>query len=260
MVIPLLRQNDAWLEQSIMSALNQSIECEVIVVGCPETPPPNLEVVRRLSSSHRNLLMTSYEKASLPGQLNTGFLIASAERIGLLLSDDWLDASAVELCLPHDVDIVSTGHSFFGADGITEFPDIEWIPDPETYAKLPDLERKASYLKHFFLFRKSKLCEIGGADEAMGNFPGIDDYDMIWTLLEHQATVALVPDLVYTIRDHEGDRLTLKSREESVQGLRRILHKHGIDAAQAQKLIESHARWYGEPVHLAYKRVRGLPK
>ena len=94
----------------------------------------------------------------------------------------------------------------------------------------------------------------------MGDFPGIDDYDMIWTLLEHNATIALVPDRLYMIRDHDGDRLTTKSREESIRGLRRILKKHGIGDAQAQELIEAHARWYGEPVHQAYQRIHGKLK
>jgi len=259
-VIPLLIQNDQWLEQAVRSALDQTVQCEVIVVSSSETPQSNLDTLRRLQQSTPNLILTSCDPTSFPRGLNIGFMAASSERVAILFSDDWLHPRAIEMCLPHDSDIVSTGHSFFAADGVTEFTDINWVPHAKEFAKLPTLERRASYLKHLFLFRKSKLCEIGGADEAMGNFPGIDDYDMIWTLLEHQATIALVPDSLYMIRDHTGDRLTLKSREESVAGLRRILRKHRVSDAEADELVEAHSRWYGEPVHQAYRRVRGLKR
>ncbi len=255
-VIPLLRQHDAWLEQAVRSALAQTVRCEVIVVYSGPTPQSNLEVLRRLQQSNRNLLLTCCEHPSFPRGLNIGFFAASAERVGILLSDDWLDPHAVEVCLAHDADIVSTGHRFFAADGVTLFAEMDWTPNWKSYAHLPSLEKQAGYLKYFFLFRKSKLCEIGGADQAMGDFPGIDDYDMIWTLLEHRASVALVPESVYNIRDHDGERLTLKGREESIQGLKRILRKHRVDEREAAKLIEAHARWYGMPVHEAYRRIR----
>lgn len=255
-VIPLLRQNDEWLAQAVLSALAQTVQCEVIVVYSGPTPQSNLEVLRRLQQSNSNLLLTCCEHPGFPRGLNIGFFAASANRIGILLSDDWLDPHAVELCLGHDADIVSTGHRFFAADGVTVFDEIQWTPNAKSYARLPSLEKQAGYLKYFFLFRKSKLREIGGADEAMGDFPGIDDYDMIWTLLEHRASVAVISESVYNIRDHAGERLTLKGREESIQGLRRILRKHRVGEREAAELIEAHARWYGMPVHEAYRRIR----
>jgi glycosyltransferase involved in cell wall biosynthesis len=255
-VIPLLRQNDAWLEQAVQSALAQTVRCEVIVVYSGPTPQSNLEVLHRLKQSNPNLMLACCERPSFPRGLNIGFMAASADRIGILLSDDWLDPPAVEVCLGHDADIVSTGHRFFAADGVTVFAQIDWTPNAKSYARLPSLERQAGYLKYFFLFRKSKLYEIGGADEAMGDFPGIDDYDMIWTLLEHGASVALVSASVYNIRDHDSERLTLKGREQSIQGLRRILRKHRVDEREAAELIEAHARWYGMPVHEAHRRIR----
>ena len=100
------------------------------------------------------------------------------------------------------------------------------------------------------------LEEIGGADESLGNFPGIDDYDMIWTLLEHRATVALVAESLYNIRDHESGRLTLNNPQESIQGLERILRKHGIGDDQAPGIIQRHSRWYGMPVNEAYRKIK----
>jgi glycosyltransferase involved in cell wall biosynthesis len=255
-VIPLLNQNDQWLERCVISALRQTTACEVIVVFSSETPQSNLEVLRSLRESSKSLILAPDDSGGFPIALNLGFQTASADRIGMLMSDDWLDPRAVELCVAQNTDIVSTGHSFFAADGVTAFREIDWIPRWERYEGLQTLERKASYLKHFFLLRKSTLQEIGGADESLGNFPGIDDYDMIWTLLEHRASVALVAKSLYNIRDHGGERLTLRNAQESIRGLERILRKHGIGDDEAAGIIQRHSRWYEMPVHEAYRKIK----
>jgi glycosyltransferase involved in cell wall biosynthesis len=254
-VIPLLNQNDQWLKHSVISALQQTTACEVIVVISAKTPQSNLDVLRSLRESSKNLILTSSDSEGFPVALNAGFQTASTDRVGMLMSDDWLDPRAAELCVAQNADIVSTGHTFFAADGVTPFHEIDWTPTWERYEGLQTLERKASYLKHFLLIRKSMLEEIGGADESLGNFPGIDDYDMIWTLLEHRATVALVAESLYNIRDHGSGRLTLKNAQESIRGLERILRKHGIGDDEAPGIIQRHSRWYGMPVNEAYRKI-----
>ena len=144
------------------------------------------------------------------GAINCGIRRASTDRIGFLLSDDWLESRAVELCLAHDTDIVSTGHTEYLADGVTKLPDVSRPRRKGVFDRLYTLEEKARYLKHFFLFRKAKLLEVGGLDESLGDLPGIDDYDLIWTLLEHDAGVAIVETSLYNYRDHDGERLTLR--------------------------------------------------
>jgi len=41
---------------------------------------------------------------------------------------------------------------------------------------------------------------------------------MIWVLLEHGATVAIVEQQLYNYRDHHGDRLSLRHLEEATSG------------------------------------------
>ncbi|HEY6421600.1 MAG TPA: glycosyltransferase [Candidatus Binataceae bacterium] len=248
-VIPLLNQVDEWLEQCVRSALTQSTRCEVLVVISPRTRRSNRDVLSALESEFDNLRRVERRTLGFALALNTGFAAASAERIGLLLSDDWLDERAIETCLRHDADIVSSGNSVFAADGKTFFPDVSWRPNLERFRSRGTMELKARYLQHFFLFRKSKLLEIGGADETLGDFPGIDDFDMIWVLLEHGATVAIVEQSLYNYRDHDGERLSLRPPEEAIRGLERILEKHGIVGAEKEEITRTHARWFGQPLH-----------
>src|SRR5882762_2950189 len=98
-VNPLLIQNDRWLEHSVISALRQTTVCEVIVVFSSKTPQSNLEVLRSLRESSNNLILASEDAGGFPAALNVGFETASADRIGMLMSDDWLDPRAVELCV-----------------------------------------------------------------------------------------------------------------------------------------------------------------
>jgi hypothetical protein len=122
-------------------------------------------------------------------------------------------------------------------------------PDRAAWEALPTLEEKACALSHFFLFRASKIREIGGLDESIGNSPGIDDYDFIWTLLEHGATVSVVEQRLYCYRDHEESRLTLGNREMQLRNLKRILDKHGVTGEHRERVLLSHGVWYGRPMH-----------
>ena len=85
--------------------------------------------------------------------------------MGLLLSDDWLAHDALEVCLGIDADIVSTGALRYAENG-DPIPHLRRALSPEQLAKRQTLEERASYLTHFFLFRKSKVIEAGGLDET----------------------------------------------------------------------------------------------
>jgi glycosyltransferase involved in cell wall biosynthesis len=255
-VIPLLDQVDEWLDQCVRSALEQTVRCEVVVVLSPKTRRSNLDLLATLKSEFDNLRVLPRETLGFPGAINAGFNAILTERVGLLLSDDWLEPRAVELCMEHDADIVSSGNRVFATDGKTEFEELGRTPLMQKFLQCETLERKARYLQHFFLFQKSKLREIGGADESLGDFPGIDDFDMIWVMLEHGASVAIVEQQVYNYRDHSGDRLTLRSSEQATAVLEKILEKHRVAEPERSAILREHSLWYGRPIHIAFDEMR----
>ena len=258
-IVPLLDQVDAWLERAVRSALEQTVPCEVIVVHSPRTRPSNLDLLTRVAAGGDRLVVVARPPAcGFPGAINLGIARARAERVGLLFSDDWLDRDAVEQCLAHDADLVASAKSGFLEDGLTRLDAISVPRTMKRYLRLPTLAAKAEYLTHFFLFRRAKLIEVGGLDESLGDYPGIDDLDLIWTLLERGATVAIVERSLYNYRDHGGDRLTLRSAEQATRTLERILAKHGVDGAEKESILASHARWYGRPVHVVQAELDEL--
>jgi thiamine kinase-like enzyme len=248
-VVPLRSQRDGWLEQCLRSALVQTVSTLVVVVVSPHTPPPNLSLIAALGRKSRRLeTLHRPPGAGFADAINLGWRHARTDRVGLLLSDDWLAPNAVEQCLAQDADIVCTGHVGYRADGVTPL----WTRalDRTTFDSLQTLERKASYLTHFFLFRRSVVLAAGGVDPTIGHV-GPDDYDLPWTLLERGASVAFTRSPLYNYRDHDGTRLTLRPQPQQLRDLRCILDKHGVAPDEQARLIDQKARWFGVPWCLA---------
>lgn len=249
-IVPLKRQNDRWLEQSVRSAMHQTAPCEVIVVHSRDTPPSNLAVLAQAGRERDNLRVLLEEKpGSFPAAINLGIRAAAAPRVGLLLSDDWLDSATVAQSLKVEADIVCTGQTTYAEDGATLFEPASQTLTMEAFVKLRGMEAQARYLSHFFLFRKEILLRAGMLDESIGNYPGIDDYDMIWTLLEHGASVGIVEERLYNYRDHDGDRLTLADAGEAARNLEKILRKHGISDEEIPRYVQAASRWFGKPIY-----------
>jgi len=256
-VIPVLNQPRSWLRQCVVSACTQTARVETIVVTSPLTKASTGRDLRRLSLRYEGVRILPEEGNGFAAALNTGIRAATAKRVGFLLSDDWLDPHAVEQCLRHDTDIVSTGLRGVAEDGVRILDRVSRTPSLEEFQSLPSLERKASYLQHFLLFKNWVLREVGGVDEQVG-LTGPDDFDMIWTLLERGASVSIVAAQLYNYRDHSGERLTLRSVEAQVGDLRKILDKHGVHGAERAKIIAWHSAAYGLPYHLSVDRRAGL--
>jgi len=251
-IVPLKNQVDAWLDQSVRSALCQRTPCQVLVVCSESTPKSNRNVLETLQGEYDNLRVLIEEKpGNFPAAINLGIQQAAADRIGLLLSDDWLSLEAVTECLPLDTDIVCTGQTTYYADGVTVHDEASQTLRMAEFEAQPTLEAKARYLEHFFLFRRAALVKAGGLDETLGNFPGIDDYELIWTLLEQGASVAIVEKRLYHYRDHSGERLTLADATQASQNLAKILRKHHIPEQDLPEMVRAHARWYGKPIYEA---------
>ena len=251
-VIPVLNQIDDWLRTCVHSALAQSVPCEVIVVVSARTGPSNRRILESIGGREQALRVLQRKREIFANGLNTGIAAATSERVGFLLSDDWLEPTAVEECLPFSTDIVSSGLTNYAADGTTLLG-IEKRRNQSAFESRATVEEKASYLSHFFMFKRGVLRDVGGVDESIG-LTGADDYDLIWTLLERGATVTVIDRILYHRRDHDRERLTLRSRDDQVKDLEKILDKHRVFGSERQQLIERHAGWYGAPVHVVVAR------
>jgi len=254
-IVPLLRQREEWLERAVESALSQTTPVDVLVITSRHTPASNLALLDRLRANGGDrLTVAERTRSGFPNAINTGLSLAVSARVGLLLSDDWLDSAAVETCLAIDTDIVSTGALRFTADGVP-IPHLRRALDPTAYAARTTLEARASYLTHFFLFRRAAVLGVGGLDESLGDAPGIDDYDLIWTLLEQGATVGLTDRPLYNFTVHAGERLTMRDRADQARTLERIFDKHGFVGEARARRLQDHMRYFGRPEDVVYAEL-----
>ena len=247
-VIPVLRQVDAWLELSVRSALDQSVACDVVVVVSPDTPSRNRETLAAIRRQESRLRVITEQRQGFAAAINTGVRATHSERIGLLLSDDWLEPEATAECLKFSTDIVSSNNRKVDAEGKEIHIRNRRPYTAAAYRSLATFEKKADYLRHYFLFRRAALLAVGGVDESIGAV-GPDDYDLIWTMLEHGAEASIVEGALYNKRDHAGDRLTMRSAAEQLADLEKIFDKHGIQGTERALLTAKKAKWFGKPVH-----------
>jgi glycosyltransferase involved in cell wall biosynthesis len=258
-VVPLLNQNDSWLRQCVLSALSQTVRTEVVVIVSTDTRASNRLLLEELQAEWSTLVVQRQESGrGFAAAINQGIRCSSAPRVGFLLSDDWLTPAALEKCLRYDTDIVSTGLAGFAADSQAALHSVDVDIKLSEFERCPALESKANYLSHLFLFRRSKIEEVGGLDETLGDAPGIDDYDFIWTLLEHEATVAIVEERLYCYRDHNQERLSLRPASEQLATLSRILVKHSVTGRERERILRSHGRWFGKPIHVVQAELAGM--
>lgn len=253
-VIPLLRQNDIWLDRCVASAVAQTVAVEVVIIFSSRTPSRNLHTLSKFVQRYPNIRVLTEYRPTFAAALNTGIECSSTTRVGFLLSDDWLEESAVEDCLHHSSDIVNTGLTAYMDDGKTRIDSISTHPSMEKFERQATLERQARYLEHFFMFKKSTLISVGGVDEHVGS-TGCDDYDLIWCLLETGASVSIVQKQLYNYRDHNEERLTLQSKTQQIEDLCRIFDKHGIYGNLRRELIEQHGAWFGKTVKEAIDNI-----
>ena len=102
LLVPLLNQVDSFLVDALTSATKQCAECEIIVICAPSTCATNREIVDTFAQNDSRLRVVVQTRHGFPAALNEGVEMAKADRIGLLLTDDWLEPTAIEDCLALD--------------------------------------------------------------------------------------------------------------------------------------------------------------
>ena len=188
----------------------------------------------------------------LPCALNQAVKRVTTNRIGILHSDDWFEPQAIEACLRHDADIVCTQSHVRSACG-SEIIETSRTTDAG-FRDCEDYQSQADYLNHLYVFKRTKLLEVGGVDDRIG-LTGVDDYDLLWTLLENGASMSIVEDPLDNYRDHDNSwRLSLQDPVTQLNNLERILDKHKYAEADRRQVRQQHGRWYGKTISQVRKQ------
>jgi glycosyltransferase involved in cell wall biosynthesis len=179
------------------------------------------------------------EGRALAGALNTGMRRCGSEFAAILLGDDLWAANAVAVLGDHiaaspDVDFFHSARAIIDDDGNR----ISSVYAPVQHVAPADF-LYWSAVKHLLCWRVSKALAIGGMDESLRSVVGPDDWDFPWSMAEHGATFAPIPDCLYFWRDHrQCFRLTTHAPLSVVtRDMRRVMRKHGASKQDIRRRV-----------------------
>lgn len=194
-----------FIEDSIDSALAQTLPCEIIVVNDGSTDEGPI-IVR---TKYPSVKMVHQVNKGLASARNTGIMNATGEYILPLDADDILIENCAEELLrvaeATKADIVSPSFKEFGIGGAL----VVLLSGPTT-----EDFKKGNRVGYLSLIKKSALLEVGGYSPRMTW--GYEDYHLWFDLLKRGKRIVTVQDplWLYRIKEHSMIHVANEHREE----------------------------------------------
>jgi glycosyltransferase involved in cell wall biosynthesis len=191
-IIPAYNQAH-WLPESIQSALNQTVKCEVIVVN--DGSPDNTSEVSKMF----DVKLIEKENGGLSSARNVGIKESTGEWILTLDADDKIAPDFIEKCLFYkdEYDIIGTGQQEFGDSNEKHIF--------KTNPTFKDFVQN-NQINCCSLFRKEIWETIGGYDEEMKL--GYEDYDLWLRATKAGYKVITIPEYLFNYRKHGKSMVT----------------------------------------------------
>lgn len=204
--------HEHYLTESIQSALDQTVPCEIIVIDDGSTDG-SLNVAKTFP-----VKVIHQVNKGLASARNTGIMNATGDYILPLDSDDLLKENCVERIIEvieqTNADIVAPSFKCFG----TQNHDVIIYPTPTLQDFLT-----ANRIAYCAAMKKSVLVEVGGYSPRMTW--GYEDYALWIDLLERGKTLAVIPETLFMYRTKDVSMITeaLKHHDELIA---QIIHDH----------------------------------
>jgi glycosyltransferase involved in cell wall biosynthesis len=198
--IPTHNQQDT-LEESIKSALAQTVPCEIIVVNDGSTD--NTKFI--LSEYEEKVKVIHQVNKGLPSARNTAIMHATGDYLLPLDSDDTLEPTCVERILQviedTNADIVSPSFKTFGVQ--SQLTMLGMRPTLDDF-------KGGNRVGYCSAIRLSALKEIGGYSPAMKW--GWEDYHLWFNLLLRGKTIVTIPDYLWNYRVKPFSMITVANQ------------------------------------------------
>lgn len=199
-----------WLEQSVLSCLNQTIQqFELIIVDNESTKQETIDFYKRIKNIDKIKILTSPKQKGKRGvstAINTGIKNSKYEFIARMDSDDWMYSSRLERQIDYlskhpEVSIVGTQMKILQTGFITCHPAVvckETIINYDT----------GWFMNHpTVMFRKNVFEQVGLYAEEPEMFP--EDYEMWSRCLASGITIHNLTDCLLNYNQHGQNASTV---------------------------------------------------
>lgn len=188
--------------------------------------------------SDPRIRLLEHASSGLAKALNAAMRAAETPYVSILLGDDRLAPSAVEVLLDRirrfaRIDFFHSSRQFIDENGVP----LSAVYHAPASFELADFKQTGP-VKHLLCWKVASALAIGGMDESLGAH-GADDYDFPWSMAEAGYRFQAVDECLYYYRDHrESYRLTTHiPLDRQVAELRKILVKHGVPKEEMEERI-----------------------
>ncbi len=194
---------EEYLSDSIESALNQTVSCEIIVIDDGSTDH-SLEIARKYP-----VKVISQVNKGLPSARNTGLMNCKTDWILFLDADDILLPDCVEKIFEKikksDSDVIGLSFKEFGIRNT----EIRLMPRPS----INDF-KSGNRIGYCSAIKKEVLLEIGGYSPKM--LWGYEDFHLWFNLLSRGKIIETIPEILWLYRTKEKSMITesIKHNEE----------------------------------------------
>ena len=199
-LIPVYNQADT-LEETLKSALAQTVPCEIIVVNDGSTD--NTRFI--LDEYADKVKVVTQTNRGLPSARNTGIMNATGDYVLPLDSDDVLEPNCVERLLQvakdTGADVVAPSFRTFGLQEQNVM--LQMRPTLDDF-------RQGNKVGYCALVRRSALLDVGGYSPRM--VWGFEDYALWVNLLSRGKTLVTVPEYLWRYRTKEHSMITVANQ------------------------------------------------
>lgn len=216
-VLPVFNGED-YLAKSVESVLQQTYtDLELIIVD-DKSKDRTPEIIKEYAAKDKRVIAHRNKKnLKLPRALNVGFLKASGEYRTWTSHDNLYAKDAIEK-------MVAALEA--EPEAVLVCADMEKVNrDGEHTGEIRLREPEDIYLTNTvgacFLYRHEKSRFIGGYDTELFL---AEDYDY-WIRLSKQGPFIHLPEILYTVREHEGSLSSTKAKESNKQYVK-VVKKH----------------------------------
>ena len=274
-IIPIYNVEN-YIEECILSVLNQTLKDIEIICVNDGTPDNSMKIVERYAEKDKRIVIVNKENSGLSFSRNVGLKVATGEYVIFLDSDDYIIENALEY-LYNEARNNQLDTVYFDAESFFENKELQakhksyvgYYQRDAIYEEVVSGQRLLANMDENGEFRPSACLQMNRRSMLIENkiefYPGIIHEDNLFTLLTtiHTKRVKHIAKSFYMRRVREGSIMTSINNEKSCEGyyvcIKEVYPKI-VQLVKDADIFEAYMKRLKKMRSLAVKAFNSLPE